>query len=200
MKKIVVCLVLLLLIIVPVFAQTYVQTTGDFSNIFVDPFFYISTCLTLLLGLVVWKIGVPYLTHRRELRLLEMGKGDVILQEKFEKEIGDKIKKIEQRLVPNDQIFNDLEKIRSSIKIFSLHMYRSQLNDNTLDIYTRLEAGVFYMKNGGNGKGKAKTLELAKDNPEAWDTICRNHKDVMKLPDNFFEDSIRDINKLLDYK
>ena len=97
-------------------------------------------------------------------------------------------------------IRDDLTEHKKTIRMLAQGVARIQLFDKNLDVYSRLDAGIEYMRYAGNGKAKNELLDLANNNPDAWDTVCRNNEALKNLNSNYFEDSMSDINKLLDHK
>jgi len=94
---------------------------------------------------------------------------------------------------------NQIKDFGKTIRYLRIAVLRLELFDDKLDVYSRMEAGLNYLKLGGNGKGKNKTMELAAENPDAWDTVMRNTDTIDEDPD-YFSNSVKDINKLIEYK
>ena len=90
--------------------------------------------------------------------------------------------------------------IRKEMLQQSKNILRLQIFDENADDYSRLEAGIEYMRLGGNHKAKNKIFEIAKNNPEAWDVVYRNNIHPEEIDSDFFKNSINSVNKLINYK
>jgi hypothetical protein len=92
-----------------------------------------------------------------------------------------------------DEIQTSVKDLIESQEKYRLSVLRLNVWDEKLDIWSRLEAGIEYLKLGGNHKTKDKLKLLALNNQEAWNTVLHNDPEIID-PD-YLENCIRDINR-----
>jgi len=147
----------------------------------------------IILGIIAWRVLPKIIDKRHEMKIKEHDKNYEAVQDENNRILNNIVGKF-------DNMAASINNILKEQKRQSKDILRLQIFDKNLDDYSRLEAGIDYMRLGGNSKAKTQILELAKDNPEAWDAVCRNNEDIQELNPNYFEDSVNDINRLLGYK
>jgi hypothetical protein len=98
-----------------------------------------------------------------------------------------------ERLKFADDVQTSINNLMEGQRKNRLSILRLNVWDEKLDIWSRLEAGVEYLKLGGNHKTKDKLKELALHNPDTWNIVLHNNPDIVD-PD-YLENSIKDINR-----
>jgi septal ring factor EnvC (AmiA/AmiB activator) len=99
--------------------------------------------------------------------------------------------KSEQLIRTTEQQF---EKLIVDLNENKKDLARLQVWDDRLDIWTRLDAGIAYLKAGGNHKTKQLIQRLAVENHEAWESVVNNSTEYYQHP-TYFDESISWINK-----
>ena len=186
------------------------QTVADqtwLQGIIHEPIALIILGIIVILFIIVWRVAPKFVDKHAEFKILEINKKYEQINNETNSvvhNISDRFSTVETYIENNkrniEEIKSEVHQLRNEMKQNNKAVLRLQIFDDSLDDYSRLEAGIEYFKLGGNGKGKAKILEIATNNPEAWDVICRNSKIIHEFVPNYFEDSVNDINRLLDYK
>ena len=177
------------------------------NGIIYEPLALIILGIIIILILIIWRIAPNFIEKKTELKILEINKNSENINYETNcivNNISDRFNDFEKYINDNKinifELKDDVKILRNEVKQNNKAVFRLQIFDTNLDDYSRLEAGIEYLRLGGNGKGKAKIIEVANNNPDAWDTVCRNNEGINDLIPNYFENSINDINKLLGYK
>jgi hypothetical protein len=173
-------------------AATIVKTLGLFEFIIV---------IAVVVGFIIFlKVLLPRMIKKSESKIHNelISFQDLVVEVKqIVENYDNRFEKLEETSTVRLKLVDDLQ---TSINNLSEGQRRNRLSilrlnvwDEKLDIWSRLEAGIEYLKLGGNHKTKDKLKELALHNPDAWNTILHNSPDV--VDPNYLENSIKDINR-----